>query len=188
MNIVNWTLRNKLQWNFNRNSDIFFEENALESVVCEMAAILSRPQCVNHANCVAVYTSGAVVCEWAGEQWGPRSRQRVPLSHTTNRRYIGESLCLLWKFYLQFFENTLCSTFDSDDAIKSQFCTCHDSWAAVKCAKLWLDWIIILCVRANCNLQDLDNELINCLRNGSQRKTTWLDILYRHVALRFGFC
>ena len=30
------------------NSDIFFQENGIESVVCEMAAILSRPQCVNH--------------------------------------------------------------------------------------------------------------------------------------------
>ena len=36
---------NKLQWKFNRNSNI--HENAIESVVCEMAAILSRPQCVN---------------------------------------------------------------------------------------------------------------------------------------------
>ena len=31
---------------FNRNSNIFIHENAIESVVCEMAAILSRPQCV----------------------------------------------------------------------------------------------------------------------------------------------
>ena len=38
-NIVNWTLRNKLQWNFNQNSNIFIQENAPESVVCEMAAI-----------------------------------------------------------------------------------------------------------------------------------------------------
>ena len=45
--IVNWTLRNKLQWNFNRYSDIFSQENAFENVVCEMASILSRPQCVN---------------------------------------------------------------------------------------------------------------------------------------------
>ena len=44
--IVNWTLRNKHQWNFNRNSIIFIHENALEHVVCEMASILSRPQCV----------------------------------------------------------------------------------------------------------------------------------------------
>ena len=37
---------NKLQWNFIWNSNIFIQENAFESVVCEMAAILSRPQCV----------------------------------------------------------------------------------------------------------------------------------------------
>ena len=46
-NAVNKTLRNKLQWNWNRNSNIFIEENAFESVVCEKAAIMSRPQCVN---------------------------------------------------------------------------------------------------------------------------------------------
>ena len=45
-NIVNETLGNKLQWNFIRNSNIFIQENALENVVGETAAILSRPQCV----------------------------------------------------------------------------------------------------------------------------------------------
>ena len=44
--IVNWTLGNKLQWNLNRNSSIFIQENAFECVVCETAAILSWPQCV----------------------------------------------------------------------------------------------------------------------------------------------
>ena len=38
-NIVNWTLRNKLQWNLNPNSYIFIQENAFENSVCEMAAI-----------------------------------------------------------------------------------------------------------------------------------------------------
>ena len=46
-NIVNWTLGNKLQWNLNRNLYIFIQENPLENVVWKMAAILSRPQCVN---------------------------------------------------------------------------------------------------------------------------------------------
>ena len=46
-NIVNWTYRNKLWWNFNRNSYIFIQENAFETGVWEMAAILSRPQFVN---------------------------------------------------------------------------------------------------------------------------------------------
>ena len=44
--IVNWTFRNKLQWNLNGNSNILIQENAFESVVCETAAILSRPQCI----------------------------------------------------------------------------------------------------------------------------------------------
>ena len=48
-NIVNWTLGSKLQWNFNRNSNIFIQENAIENIVCEMASILSRPQCVKTA-------------------------------------------------------------------------------------------------------------------------------------------
>ena len=37
-----WTLGTN-QWNLKRNSYIFIQENALENVVCEMAAILSRP-------------------------------------------------------------------------------------------------------------------------------------------------
>ena len=44
-NIVNWTLRNKLQWNLNRNSYISIQENAFK-IVWKMAIILSRPQCV----------------------------------------------------------------------------------------------------------------------------------------------
>ena len=52
--IINWTLRNKLQWNVSRNYKIFIQENVFESVVCEMASILFRPQCVN-ADSSAVY-------------------------------------------------------------------------------------------------------------------------------------
>ena len=32
--------------NINRNYNVFIQENAFESVVCETAAILPRPQCV----------------------------------------------------------------------------------------------------------------------------------------------
>ena len=45
--IVNWTFRNKLQWNFDQNLNIFIQEIAFENAICEMAAILSRPQYVN---------------------------------------------------------------------------------------------------------------------------------------------
>ena len=37
---------NKLQWNFNQNSNIFIHENVFQSVVFVMAAILSGPECV----------------------------------------------------------------------------------------------------------------------------------------------
>ena len=46
-NIFDWTLRNKIQWNPSQNSFIFIPENEFENVVCKMAAILSRPQCVD---------------------------------------------------------------------------------------------------------------------------------------------
>ena len=39
---------------FNGNYDIFIQENAFESVVCEIAAMLSRPQCVNAAKEIGV--------------------------------------------------------------------------------------------------------------------------------------
>ena len=35
-------LSDKFQWNSNRNTEVFINENAFESVVCKMAAILSR--------------------------------------------------------------------------------------------------------------------------------------------------
>ena len=41
-NIVNWTLRNKLQWNSNQNTKIFIDENPFENVVWEMTSFLSR--------------------------------------------------------------------------------------------------------------------------------------------------
>ena len=46
-NIVNFTLSNKLQWNFNQNSHTYNQQNPFENVVWEMVAILSQPQYVN---------------------------------------------------------------------------------------------------------------------------------------------
>ena len=42
-------LVNKLQWNLNQNSNIFIHKSMFESVVCEMASISSRPQCVKRS-------------------------------------------------------------------------------------------------------------------------------------------
>ena len=44
--IVNWTLKNQLQWNFNQNTKIFIHENASVNFVCEKTAVLSRVRLV----------------------------------------------------------------------------------------------------------------------------------------------
>ena len=46
-NIANRTLGNKLQWNLKWNLHIFIQENQFKNVVCNMASISSRPQCVD---------------------------------------------------------------------------------------------------------------------------------------------
>ena len=43
--IINGTLGNIFQWNLKQNVYILIQENACENLVCEMEAILSRPQC-----------------------------------------------------------------------------------------------------------------------------------------------
>ena len=45
--IVNWTLMDTLQWNFNQDTKMFRRENASENIVCEMAAILSTGRWIN---------------------------------------------------------------------------------------------------------------------------------------------
>ena len=59
-NIVNGTLRNKLQWNLKQNSYIFIHENAFENVIYEMGAISSRPQCVNVFSVLVMDTYASV--------------------------------------------------------------------------------------------------------------------------------
>ena len=50
-------IRNKLQWTITRNSYIFMQENAFENVLCQMSAILSRPQCATALNLPLFYDS-----------------------------------------------------------------------------------------------------------------------------------
>ena len=70
--IVNWTLSNKFQWNFNQNSNILIIENTSENVVCEMASILSRGRWVK--------------CFEIESAWGTSSPHSVShgQSHSTN--------------------------------------------------------------------------------------------------------
>ena len=50
---------------------------------------------------------------------------------------LGHILQTLMSLSLRSRENTCSSYLKNDYEIRSQFCTCHDSWAVVSCAKLW---------------------------------------------------
>ena len=79
--IVNWTIRNKLQWNFNQNHNIFFQENAFESVVWKTAAILSRPQCVKGLTCGCMQQS--TTYRWTGKLYGAGITLMINLKQTS---------------------------------------------------------------------------------------------------------
>ena len=55
-NIINLTLRNKLQWNVYRNSCIFIQENECTNLAWGKAAILSRPWYVKHCWILSIKT------------------------------------------------------------------------------------------------------------------------------------
>ena len=74
-NIVNSTLRNKLQWNFNQNLYIFIQENALENVVWKMGGILSLPQCAKTRR--HIYASVKCVITGSGNGLSPALRQAI---------------------------------------------------------------------------------------------------------------
>ena len=60
------TPSNKLQWNVNRNSYIFIQENPFEYDIWKMGAILSRPQCVNMFPVLVLEASiGKNISKWS---------------------------------------------------------------------------------------------------------------------------
>ena len=100
--MVNGTLRNKLQWNINRNS-LFHSRKCTWNVVCEMASILSRPQCVQGLKPALegiVVTTHDGACEDEIQSRGLTARDWTSYSHrpewvvTKNRQNF-----ILWKQY-----------------------------------------------------------------------------------------
>ena len=102
--MVNWTPRNKLQWNFNRSSYIFIQENAFENVVWKMAAILLRPQCVEWTplstplrkyimNILRRCSTGCVCADL-----GVNIKKVLPKGcYTENRELLWCQLCNRWR-------------------------------------------------------------------------------------------
>ena len=57
--------------------------------------------------------------------------------------YLGSISQMVYAFIVQIMWTFLYTKFDSNDLIRWEFCTCHDSSAVVACAKLWRNWIIL---------------------------------------------
>ena len=72
--IVKWTLGNKLQWNFNKNTKLSIHENASENIVCELAAILSRGDRLTYSNITQYYIEHGrdIGATWTG-LWNPNT-------------------------------------------------------------------------------------------------------------------
>ena len=62
--IANWTLRNKIQRNFNQNTKQFIHGNASENIVCKIATILSRGRWVNKRILSDVFWTMAMQFLW----------------------------------------------------------------------------------------------------------------------------
>ena len=95
LGIVNWTLGNKIQRNFNLHTKLFIGENASGNIVYEMAAILSRGDELSKikistsantgtlhvrrqnwsSHCLQMFWHQTVLCHQQA-QWLPRRRQR----------------------------------------------------------------------------------------------------------------
>ena len=106
-NIVNWS---NVQWNFNQNSDIFFQENAFETVFrIWQPFFLSRPQCVING---CFTGTGAIYDLWLPQCWGSivntlRLRRNSPHFADDNFKciFLNENTLILLTISLKFVPN-----------------------------------------------------------------------------------
>ena len=107
--VVNWTPRKKLQWNYNRNSSIFIQENAFQYGGWKTAAILFRPQCVKMMphECHVIQNHWQLESSITCTAWQQRKCKRLGLLalHEGNPAVTGSfiTLCvkgpLIWKVF-----------------------------------------------------------------------------------------
>ena len=97
-NFVNSKFGNKFQWNLKRNSCIFIYENAFQNVICEMAAILSRPQCINEPELKTICLSldhHIHNCMWT-KHWKSVTPFLYPFNRVNNTVWYGLMLMTIY--------------------------------------------------------------------------------------------
>ena len=74
----------------------------------------------------------------------------IPASPAVLLCETGDHLTKSWWVHNQNLGKMWCYELHNNDQnnyhIRSQFCTCHNSWVVVACAKLWPDLMCILCI------------------------------------------
>ena len=88
--IVNSTLRNKLQWNFNRNLNIFIQENAFENNTTKVWLIFKDGDCLRI--CISVHNFLTSYCMKRHENMPPCTGNRVKSNYEWIASRVGAQL------------------------------------------------------------------------------------------------
>ena len=92
------TLKNKLHWHFTKNTKFIIQENASETIVCKMAAILSRGIWFNH-NLISPQ-HGAISCDIPYAQyWKKYNTSQTSKSQKTNILPHNSAAVVFWWFW-----------------------------------------------------------------------------------------
>ena len=95
LTMVNWTLRNKISWNFDKNTETFFHWNAFENVACKLFAILFGLWRVNKTFglrldlnvSVLPFLITKLIINWAyGSAGSRRTKFPLPIAGFANKR------------------------------------------------------------------------------------------------------
>ena len=133
--IVNWTLRNKIQWDSNHNTRLFIHETAFENVVFEMVAILFRgqfrwfsPKCIIW---VSEMVQNAYIFCFLNNQcidvFNPSYHKPIgvvsvqPTNHTTNCYWSPSNWTAPRCFHHVIFLSMQCTRQDIGDLIRNYF-------------------------------------------------------------------
>ena len=92
-----------------------------------------------------------------GSQWPIYSSHQLHIPRRPLKVFFSSAIGSWWETIYQGFmrlspksrNNSSCFYMRNNHIVRLQFCTCHDSCAAVACAKLWPDWHIEIYVKAN---------------------------------------
>ena len=106
-------------------------------------------QTISQLTCSCLHKQGVMTPVWGV---GRPTANNADIGFITNMDNItrdhGVISQIFYKLIIEILKTFyICSYFNFDYTIRSQFCTCHDSWAVMACAKLEPDLIIIFHLR-----------------------------------------